>query len=665
MTLNEPPVLVTTVRKRCRMCYTCVRECPVKAIRIADGQAKVVSERCIGCGNCIRVCSQNAKQMVSTVDQVAELLDGDERLIALIAPSFPAEFPELHYQQLIGMIRMLGFDKVCDVAFGADLVARRYRSLLSERKRYITTSCPAVVATVERYYPQLVGHLAPIVSPMVASARALRHKYGADFRVVFIGPCIAKKGESVASEVAGEIDAVITFLELRQLFLHRRISANSVTPSDFDPPIGRLGGIFPLQGGELQAAKIQPDLLADEVVNADGHKTFISALRAFDSGQFSAKLLDVICCEGCIMGQGMSSNESAFVRRSRVSNYVRQRMTVRDEASWEADLDGFAELDLSRDFFVRDQRIDQPTREEIEEILRKMGKLTPSDELNCGACGYETCREHAVAIFKGLAESEMCLPFTIESLHRSVSDLHESHAELASTQQALMHSERLASMGQLAACIAHEINNPLGVVIMYAHLLQETSKPDDPATEDLAMIAREADRCKKIVAGLLNFARQNKVLRSSSSVPALLQSSADSAPPPPHISLELDAEMRDPSCEMDLDQMIQVIVNLLRNAYDAMPQGGKVRLIGRDAGNNVQIAVQDNGVGITEEHKKRLFEPFFTTKAMGKGTGLGLPTSYGIVKMHRGQIQVDSNADPNIGPTGTTFTITIPRHNGS
>jgi signal transduction histidine kinase/iron only hydrogenase large subunit-like protein len=656
--------LVTTIRERCRVCYTCVRECPAKAIRIREWQAEVIPERCIGCGNCVRVCSQNAKQVASSTAEVAALLHGDEPVAAMLAPSFAADFAELDFTVLIGMLRRLGFAYVSEVAFGADLVATRYRELLAARpdNTFISTACPAVVGFIERYHPNLVEFLAPIVSPMVASARALRRLHGAGLRTVFIGPCIAKKGEEREFD-APEVDEVLTFRELRRMFAERGIVADAVEPSDFDPPLAGSGTLFPIARGLLQAAGIRENLLAGEVVAADGRAGFVEVIKEFESGDLdiNARLLELLCCNGCIMGAGMSSEAPLFRRRARVSEFARRRRDVVDPDGWRRDVRAMADLDLARVYHPDDQRIENPSDDQLREIMARMGKHSVGDELNCGACGYDTCREHAVAIHRGLAQSEMCLPFTIEELRRTVKELALSHDQLQAAQQALMHSERLASMGQLAAGIAHEVNNPLGVVLLYAHMLLEEADRNSGLRGDLEMIANQADRCKKIVSGLLNFARQNKVLLQQTNLRDLVLQGLRSVPIPAGIAVRTDRVDPGVMAELDRDQMIQVLANLIANAVEAMPNGGSLDIAAGGDGDRVVIAVTDTGTGIAKEHLNKIFEPFFTTKPMGKGTGLGLPVIYGIVKMHRGDIRVESNADPATGPTGTTFTVTVPR----
>jgi signal transduction histidine kinase/Fe-S-cluster-containing hydrogenase component 2 len=653
--------LVSTIKERCRVCYTCVRECPAKAIRIAGGQAEVLPERCIGCGNCVRVCSQQAKRVRSSIPEVNQLLSSGAPVAACLAPSFPAEFFEFDYPELVGLVRSLGFTLVTEVAFGADLVAERYHALLVHSKsgRWIATNCPAKVEYVRRYHPALVPSLAPIVSPMVAQARALRRLHGSDLKVVFIGPCIAKKVEGDGPD--GEIDAVLTFLELRQLLEDRGRRPGTAAPGEFDPPHAAMGALFPISRGMLQAANISEDLLTGEVVAADGRRNFVEAIKEFETGDLSVRLLEVLCCNGCIMGPGIGANLPLFKRRAKVSQYARRRLAALDQARWRKEVAGFADLDLSRTFSIEDRRIPLPSPGDITAILNRMGKFQPEDELNCGACGYDTCREHATAISRGLAENEMCLPYTIDQLRKTLQELAASHEQLASVQEALLQSEKLASMGQLAAGIAHEVNNPLGVVLMYAHILMEECEPQSRRREDLGMIAEQADRCKKIVAGLLNFARQNKVVRQPVDLTRLVERSLQTLPTPPHVTIRLEPQNYDPLAELDADQITQVLVNLIRNAYEAMPNGGALTIRTEGDERQVRLSVRDTGVGIPEENRSRIFTPFFTTKTLGKGTGLGLAVTYGIVKMHNGDIRVESNADPQAGPTGTTFTVTLPR----
>ncbi len=336
-------------------------------------------------------------------------------------------------------------------------------------------------------------------------------------------------------------------------------------------------------------------------------------------------------------------------------------MATLNTKEWRKDLEDYDRLDLSVKYKPEDIRRRLPEEEEVKHVLASMGKLSPKDHLDCGACGYDTCVDHAIAIVKGLAEQEMCLPYTIEKLHKSVKELALSNTKLTTIQNALKQSEKLAHMGQLSAGIAHELNNPLGVVIMYSNILLDECKPEDPVREDLQLIAEQAARCKKIVAGLLNFARKNQVNHQYVDIRKLTESSVAGVVFPENVKVEIVDRTTSPDASIDSEQMTQVLTNLFRNAIDAMPEGGRIEVCLEDTVSDVIFNISDNGSGIKDEDKPKIFEPFFTTKGLGKGTGLGLATTYGIVKMHKGQITVETNADPSKGSTGTTFRIILPR----
>lgn len=653
-------MLVYTIKELCRTCYTCVRECPARAIRIVGGQAEVITEKCIACGNCTKVCSQGAKVFVNTVDLVKKVIARPGKKAALVAPSFPAEFHDVtDHQKVIGMIRALGFDYVSEVSFGADLVAHRYRNLISEAgaKNYISSDCPAIVSFIRYYHSDLTPELIPVVSPMVAMARVMRKKYGDDLSVVFIGPCVAKKAETA------EVDAAITFIELREMLEQSGITPGTSGSSEFDPPLGGRGSIFPVTRGLLQTAGVNDDAITGNIIAAEGRIGFQEAIKEYEQGMIGGQHLELLCCEGCIMGPGMSKGGKQYNRRALVSTYAQNKMSSLDMEEWRKNLEIYDMLDLSVRYRPEDRRqlIAPDDDDEVRQVLASMGKVTDKDHLNCGACGYDTCYDHAVAIIKGLAEEEMCLPYTIEKLHRSVQDLALSNAKLTTMQNALKQSEKLAHMGQLSAGIAHELNNPLGVVIMYSNILLDESKPEDPVREDLQLIVEQAARCKKIVGGLLNFARKNQVNHQFIDIRKLTENSVAGVVFPDNIKAVIEDRTTSPDASIDSEQMTQVLTNLFRNAIDAMPDGGTLKVTLEDTPSDVIFIISDTGIGIKDEDKPKIFEPFFTTKGLGKGTGLGLATTYGIVKMHKGQITVETINDPSKGPTGTTFKIILPR----
>ncbi|MBE0675694.1 MAG: 4Fe-4S binding protein, partial [Bacteroidales bacterium] len=277
-------MLVFTIKELCRTCYTCVRECPAKAIRIVGGQAEVIEERCIACGNCTKVCSRGAKVFLKTTDKVRKILESTDKAAAIIAPSFPAEFQELaDHRQLVGMIRKLGFKYVAEVSFGADLIASKYKELLSRSsgKTYISSDCPSIVNFIRYYHPNLVSNLAPLASPMAATVKVVRKKYGDDIPVVFIGPCVAKKSE------ISDLDAAITFIELREMFEENGIKPESIVASEFDPPLGGRGAIFPVTRGLLQTAGINDDAITGNIIAAEGRIGFQEAIKEFEAGMIS------------------------------------------------------------------------------------------------------------------------------------------------------------------------------------------------------------------------------------------------------------------------------------------------------------------------------------------------------------------------------------------
>ncbi len=650
-------MLVYTIKELCRTCYTCVRECPAKAIRIVGGQAEVIDERCIACGNCTKVCSQGAKVFLNTTDRVIKLLENESNVSAIIAPSFPAEFAELSdHRLLVGMIRALGFEHVFEVSFGADLVADRYKKLVTDSKNYyISSDCPSIVNYIKHYHSPLVDKLAPIVSPMVAMGRVVHARLGEGSKIVFIGPCIAKKAEST------EIDEAITFIELREMLDQYNIKTDNTLPSEFDQPVGGRGAIFPVTRGLLQTANINDDAITGNIIAAEGRIGFQGALKEFEAGMIENQHMELLCCEGCIMGPGLSKSGRQYNRRALVSSYANNKMAELDTEEWQKAFDEYSGLDLSFRHRPEDRRIVTHDEKEINDVLFSMGKTTKKDQLDCGACGYETCIEHAIAIKKGLAEVEMCLPYTIEKLHKSVKELALSNEKLKSMKEALKQSEKLAHMGQLSAGIAHELNNPLGVVIMYSNILLEESAEGNPVREDLKLIVEQAGRCKKIVGGLLNFARKNQVNHQLISMRELVNRSLESLIVPENTNITISDRATNPEAMLDPEQMTQVLTNLVKNAFEAMPRGGLIDILLEDTLGDVSISVRDTGTGIKEEDRKKIFEPFFTTKGIGHGTGLGLATAYGIVKMHKGQITVDSNTDPSKGSTGTSFKIILPR----
>jgi len=415
-----PVNVVSTISGLCKKCYSCIRNCPAKAIKVENGQAMVVSELCIGCGHCVQVCSQNAKKILSGIDaSIAAINSG--KSVACVAPSFVAQYQTCNPGQIVAALKKLGFDEVWEVAYGALLVTDEYKEKIlkeGEPKTFISTPCPAIVNMVEKHYPDLIQFLVPIVSPIVALGRYLKHLKGKDCRVVFIGPCIAKKEEAHDPMVGNAINGVLTFPELDQMLEEKGIDPAELPPADWDSPWTGLGRLYPLSGGLLRSASLKLDPLNYEILTIEGQEDSMDFLDGLNKDKSSIKLVDILFCEGCISGPMLKSELNRFERQQVVAQYTKENFNQKMEKLPEVP----AGLNLSRSFRNRSSRLPEPTEAQIRAVLTELGKFTPEDELNCGACGYANCREKAVAVFQGLAESKMCLPYLVTNL-----ETHNNH----------------------------------------------------------------------------------------------------------------------------------------------------------------------------------------------------------------------------------------------
>lgn len=651
--------IVSTILDRCKRCYSCIRECPAQAIKVINGQARVISERCIACGHCVKVCSQDAKMIESDIDLVTTEILPTKRAVAIVAPSFAASFPE-NYTKVPSALRKIGFTQVVETAFGADLVSSYYADEITgeNKKTIISSSCPAVINYIEKYHTELVPNLAKIVSPMIAVGKYLKENLGSDTPIVFIGPCVAKKSEYKSEEVDGVIDAVLTFTELKEILFKYSVNFNKLEESDFDPPHAYLGKSFPLAGGLLKTANVSDDILEKEIIVVEGKKKVLEIIDEISDNKINAKFVDILFCEGCISGPAIDSDLNYYSRREKVINYIDKKIHSTDKQLWKSNIYNSRNLDFSREFTAKNQRRPYPTEEKIKEILAETEKYSVKDELNCGACGYETCRAYAIAIAKDLAEKEMCLPYLVDKLGKAYNELNE-------TQEQLRIAEKLASIGQLAAGVAHEINNPLGSILIYSSMLKNTiekATADEQSREDLDLIIDEAKRCKNIVANLLNFARQGKLNLTTVNFSKLLNSVIKLVRKNPDyadVNIKVETDGKGNQIEADEDQLKQVLLNLLNNACEAMSEIQEktitVKLSNEE--NEIVAEITDRGCGISQENYGKIFTPFFTTKKIGKGTGLGLAISYGIIKMHRGDISFKSEVGK-----GTTFKLKLPKN---
>lgn len=411
--------LINTNEAKCRDCYKCVRSCPVKAICIKSNDndtqvhARVIEESCIQDGLCITVCPQKAKVVVSDLGAVKKVLSHRGNLIvASVAPSFPALLPLPEPGILPALLRRLGFSFVGQTAVGAELISREY-SRENVPGPVISSACPVVVNLVERHYPHLLPHLSPLVSPMVAHGRLLKRQFPG-CTVVFIGPCIAKKGEAMSGEARDAVDFVLGFKEMWEWFEQEGIDLSNISPAAFDGYPPGPARLFPVEGGQLLASSLSTDMVDSRVQTVSGLQNCIELLEHVSEGNLQQRpaFMELLACSGgCLGGPHGVSGEDIFLRKQKLLEfYSRCEQQDEDKSKYEG-IPFLPSTDLYRRFQNRKVQRPLPSPEQIEKILAQSGKFSPEDELNCGACGFSSCREKAVAVFQGIAEPQMCIPY--------------------------------------------------------------------------------------------------------------------------------------------------------------------------------------------------------------------------------------------------------------
>ncbi|HVN57496.1 MAG TPA: [Fe-Fe] hydrogenase large subunit C-terminal domain-containing protein [Bacteroidales bacterium] len=474
---KKGPVLYINDNK-CRNSYSCVRVCPVNAIEVRPEKKHptIIPDRCIGCGLCYISCSQKAVEFRDSLSEAKKLLASGKKNAALMAPSISSEFEDItDYRKLVGMMRALGFNFVHDNSFGVDLIAHEYASFFehAEGKYYITANCPSIVSLIEKYHPGLVPNLAPLVSPMIATAMVTREIHGDDTNIIYIGPCIDTKDEATMYRSGKLIDSVLTFIELRKLFEEFNIQEKFVTLSEFDPPNGHWGALYPLPAGIIQAAGIKRDIVTSRVITAAGKDEILEAVHDFDKSIDTIQHhFNLFFCQGCLLGPGMAQHSERFRRRALVRKYAQKRVDLLDVQHWDKDMERWSKLDFSRTFTPDDRRIPDPAEDMIREVLKIIGKEEQSEEINCGACGYGSCREFASTVAKGLAIPEMCHTFNLRNKQEYIESLRLANKKLAETKKALKESEETAMKEKEMAQSASDMMNnmleklPTGVVIV-------------------------------------------------------------------------------------------------------------------------------------------------------------------------------------------------------
>ncbi len=388
---------LTLKKSNCKNCYKCIRHCPVKSIRFSGNQAHIIGNECILCGHCFVVCPQNAKEIVDETEKVKVLLQGDEPVYVSLAPSFIANYDGVGIGAMREALKKLGFCDVEETAIGAAIVKNEYERILREDTPdiLISSCCHSINLLIQKHFPAELPYLADVASPMQAHCKDIKRRHP-DAKTVFIGPCVAKKDE--AEHYAGIVDAVLTFEELTKWLGDEGIELKKETDRDEHT----LQRFFPTTGGVLRSMK--QDAPGYTYLALDGVENCIAALKDIESGKIHHCFIEMSACVGsCIGGPVMEK-----YHRSPVKDYM-------EVASFAGNKDFPVEqpapAELKKTFEMIERKLLPPSEDEIRGILRQMGKFRPSDELNCGSCGYDTCREKAIAIYQGKAEISMCLPF--------------------------------------------------------------------------------------------------------------------------------------------------------------------------------------------------------------------------------------------------------------
>ncbi len=397
--------VVFTNEAKCRDCYRCVRVCPVHAIRMEKGQAQVVTENCIACGTCIAECPQNAKAYRTDVHAVVEWLAQDLPVAFSLAPSFAGSYSEWEQKRIPSALRMAGAAYVAETAEGAWFSASASADYIRQnpQQHHICTACPAVVNYVRQYASAYADLLVPVLSPMLVHAMMMRKELGKT-KIVFVGPCVAKKMEAQDENAKDMVDAVLTFEELDRLFELRGVKLDQCEESWFDGNVGESARLFPLEGGLLKTAGLKTDRLEAEHLAISGFDTLEAVLEALPNAQKKHWIIEPLFCnQGCINGPLAKKETTLFEQREAVLNYSRSCIS---NASKTDD-----DLDLSAIYPPVQVNEIEYTEEQLKEVLHSIGKFSKEDELNCMACGYNSCRDKAVAVLKGLAEPEMCMPY--------------------------------------------------------------------------------------------------------------------------------------------------------------------------------------------------------------------------------------------------------------
>lgn len=460
---------------KCKACYSCVRACPVKAIHVRKNSVfpHIDESRCIMCGVCIGACAYHAISYFDSRKEVKMLLNSPDKVAAVCAPSIAGEFSDItDYRKFVKMIRLLGFSYVNEMSFGVDIVARKYKEYTEDNfngKYYINSTCPSIVNLVEKFYPELIGNLVPTVTPVAATAIALRKIYGENLKIVHITPCIAAKKEVDRLRGLAQVNAVLTFQELRKLFFEFNIKETFSEFSDFDEPIGNKGGLYAIAEGFMEATGLEIGLLKGKTISAEGKENSLAAVKQFiEHNEAIKRNMNLFFCQGCIMGPGTSECGEKYLRRALVVDYTKKRLANFDEEKWQKNIEKHSKYkELIARFKDQSYELPPPSDFELKFALNNIVQRNNNKEINCGACGFETCRGLAKAIAQNIAIPEMCVTYSQignreanHSMKKTTEELENAQNELKTTKKVLDDlKENLIAKNEALSILVRRINN--------------------------------------------------------------------------------------------------------------------------------------------------------------------------------------------------------------
>ncbi|GBF33088.1 two-component hybrid sensor and regulator [Desulfocucumis palustris] len=709
--------IVYTDKEKCEACSACLRVCRTKSIMIKDGKSEIIKESCLNCGACITVCSKGAKKYRNSIEKVEQILE-NKKAALILAPSYVIVAVKKYNctpEQFCTALRELGFKLVYESSFGADVVTKVYIDYINdqinkrgrEKTNVITSPCPSLMNYVEKHTPELLDNFAPILSPMAAQAVIVRHWNGEETAIVGASPCMAKKSELLDEEL-GLYAEKMTFEELIELIDSRGIIPANLEESEFDGVQPFYGAGFPISGGltktmEQYGAGAGFDLIGNNYLLVEGEDRSINFLKGMarkinKDGTLTGYplLVDILYCEGCILGKALGVRSDFWENRRIISEYTRKRFKKAVQGDLVREYKGYSVLVKNTaqapefekwleivEQLIKDNKFTrtwnnvhyhkkEPTEKELKFILEYDGKYSEKDELNCGACGYETCRERAVAVFNGENELGGCIVHIKFEAKTSL----EENKRLQELDQ--MKSDFLST-------VSHELRTPLTSVLGFSKIIKKRLeevvfpeiKTDDKKVnravrqinDNVDIIISESQRLTTLINDVLDLSKMEAGKIEWKMEPLFLEEVIDRATSATtslfeQKGLELikDVEEGLPQILGDGDRLIQTVINLISNAVK-FTDSGTVTCRAKRVDGEVVVGIIDTGIGIAGDDLEKVFEKFKqvgdTLTDKPKGTGLGLPICKQIVEQHGGRIWVESEPGK-----GSTFSFAIPLQSG-